>query len=74
LKAGETWKIGETLDYDHNTGVQYRYKKKILENLNLRFVPKRRGTKSQIYEFQQQQIDYYIQNFQMLPPGNKGRS
>ena len=65
LNAGDTWKIGTSIDPDH------RYTQSYLNSLNVRMVPETTGSTFQVLVQEKiRLLGYMLTNFN-LPPGNK---
>lgn len=65
LNAGDTWKIGTSIDPDH------RYSQSYLNSLNVRMVPETTGSAFQVLVQEKiRLLGYMLTNFN-LPPGNK---
>lgn len=67
LKAGETWKIGETINGEA------RYTQKYLNNLNVTMEPRSAlmTNKCQLWIEEKRQLINYATKYGCLPPGNK---
>ena len=67
LNAGDTWKIGETING------QGRYTQEYLRNLNVKMVPRSEPmtNKYQLWIEEKRQLIKYASKYGCLPPGNK---
>ncbi len=67
LKAGETWKIGETVNGSR------RYPQNYLNDLNVKMVPSSgpMTNKYQLWIEEKRQLIKYVSKYGSLPPGNK---
>jgi len=72
LNAGDIWKIGETIQYDPNSGRQWRYSQTYLDGLGVRFFSEYEGPKAEIIFVQQMKLAQYLYGNGYLPAGNKG--
>ena len=71
LAKGDTWKIGETLQYNFNTKRQYRYRQSKLDRWGVDFRVDYVGNKAQIMSREYLMLLQYYYKNKKLPPGNK---
>jgi|GEM_PF-4015235 len=71
LRAGDTWKIGETMLWNSATRQQFRYPKWQLIHDGVYFIPEYEGTQPQIRTQEYIKLGLYQQIHGKLPPGNK---
>lgn len=72
LKAGEVWKIGETIQYDVQSKKQFRYSQVELNTWNVSFVAEFTGSKPAIVAMEGLKLIGYFAANGTVPPGNKG--
>jgi len=71
LDAMDTWKIGQTTQYDAASNRQWRYSKAQLSSWGVEFVPEFPGTRTEILMVEKMKIWNYIHTYGSLPYGNK---